>query len=117
VPTNDLVSAVAVDRERWRLAFLSEYRRSEIQAEVAELLRFKAQQAAATRGRIVSTLLQIEARPADEVDELELLDDDVRRNPAQWIVVRARWSTTDKAADSDGVRRIEIKVPAPRRGI
>lgn len=105
---NDIVSAIAVDRERWEKALLDPEARAAIQAECAELLRIKAQQGAATRARRVTSLVQVEARNADEVEELELMAPEVRRRPERYVIVRSRWSTTEVAPDSDGVRRIEI---------
>jgi hypothetical protein len=113
--THDLVTAIAVERRRWEQASLTDYRRAALQAEVVDLLRIKAQQGAATKGRQVAELLAIEARPADETDELELLADDVKAKPWDYVVVRARWRTSEITPDSDGRRTVVIPVPYPGR--
>lgn len=113
--TTDLVSAIAVDRERWERSLLDPVARADIETEVSELLRIKAQQAAATRGRRVSELRQVEARNAEQVDELELMGAEVQARPERYVVVRARWSTSEISPDSDGIRRVTIPIPFPGR--
>lgn len=87
--------------------------RAELEYDLGELLRFKAQQGAATAGRVVVELRRIEAIAAERADERELMGGDVELYPERFVILRARWRTSDAPADSDGIRRITIKIPTP----
>lgn len=101
----DVISCVPVDRAAWEGH--GPYPAAVLEEKIADRLARAADAIARTRGRHVRELVEIiDAKPADESEELETFGEDVRRDPAAYVVIRGRFSTVlaDRAerSGSDG---------------
>ncbi len=87
-----MIACVPVDRATWEGH--GAYPAAMLEDKIADRLARAADAVARTRGRHVRELVQvIDAKPADESEELETFGEDVRRDPAAYVVIRARFST------------------------
>lgn len=94
----DIVVVASVERGQWERSRFVPPLRASLLAEIGESLYLVATDLAATKRRRISGQVRIEAVPASEADELELLDAHVQADPASWMLVRARYQTRPVAA-------------------